>query len=98
MTAASVLNVREAIQEVLLWQTENLPLGDPFFHLLAATSDGDATSLDQPINPRKVVMSHHLDSPLARADVRLDIADLYVFAGQSGTVFVMNVCTSLTRR
>ena len=40
-------------------------------------------------------MSHHLDSPLARADVRLDIADLYVFAGQSGTVFVMNVCTSL---
>ena len=40
-------------------------------------------------------MSHHLDSPLARADVRLDITDLYVFAGQSGTVFVMNVCTSL---
>jgi len=30
-------------------------------------------------------MSHHLDSPLARADVRLDITDLYVFAGQSGT-------------
>jgi len=40
-------------------------------------------------------MSHHLDSPLASADVRLDITDLYVFAGQSGTVFVMNVCTSL---
>ena len=41
-------------------------------------------------------MSHHLDSPLARADVRLDITDLYVFAGQSGTVFVMNVCSSIT--
>src|SRR6202162_1825082 len=40
-------------------------------------------------------MSHHLDSPLASADLRLDITDLYVFAGQSGTVFVMNVCTSL---
>jgi hypothetical protein len=40
-------------------------------------------------------MSHHLDSPLARADVRLDITDLYVFAGQSGTVFVMNVCSSI---
>jgi Domain of unknown function (DUF4331) len=40
-------------------------------------------------------VSHHLDSPLAQADVRLDITDLYVFAGQSGTVFVMNVCTSL---
>jgi hypothetical protein len=53
MTAASVLNVREAIQEMLLWQTENLPLGVPSFHLLAAPSDGDATSLDQPITPRK---------------------------------------------
>lgn len=40
-------------------------------------------------------MSHHLDCPLARADVRLDITDLYVFAGQFGTVFVMNVCSSI---
>src|SRR5271154_4223200 len=56
-------------------------------------SAGDAPSLL--ISSRKVVMSHHLDSPLARADVRLDITDLYVFAGQSGTVFIMNVCTSL---
>ncbi|HYB83179.1 MAG TPA: hypothetical protein VED43_16435 [Mycobacterium sp.] len=29
---------------------------------------------------------------MACADVRLDITDLYVFAGQSGTFFVMNVC------
>lgn len=39
-------------------------------------------------------MSHHLDSPLARQDIRLDITDLYVFAGQTGTVFVINVCHS----
>ena len=24
-------------------------------------------------------MSHHLDSPIARQDIRLDITDLYVF-------------------
>ena len=34
-------------------------------------------------------MSHHLDSPLARQDVRLDITDLYVFRGETGTVFVI---------
>lgn len=36
-------------------------------------------------------MSHHLDSPLAREDPRLDISDVYLFEGNSGTVFVMNV-------
>ena len=40
-------------------------------------------------------MSHHLDSPIARQDVRLDITDLYVFRGQAGTVFIINVCHSL---
>ena len=40
-------------------------------------------------------MSHHLDSPIARQDVRLDITDLYVFRGERGTVFVMNVCHSI---
>ncbi len=40
-------------------------------------------------------MSHHLDSPLARQDIRLDITDLYVFRGQTGTVFVINVCHSI---
>lgn len=40
-------------------------------------------------------MSHHLDSPLARQDVRLDITDLYVFKGETGTVFVINVCHSI---
>ena len=32
-------------------------------------------------------MSHHLDSPIARQDIRLDITDLYVFRGEVGTVF-----------
>jgi uncharacterized protein DUF4331 len=40
-------------------------------------------------------MSHHLDSPIARQDVRLDITDLYVFRGEMGTVFVINVCHSI---
>jgi hypothetical protein len=42
-------------------------------------------------------MSHHLDSPIARQDVRLDITDLYVFRGQVGTVFVINVCHSIAQ-
>jgi hypothetical protein len=40
-------------------------------------------------------MSHHLDSPLARQDIRLDITDLYVFRGETGTAFIINVCHSI---
>jgi len=40
-------------------------------------------------------MSHHLDSPIARQDIRLDITDLYVFRGETGTVFAINVCNSI---
>ncbi|HTC33351.1 MAG TPA: DUF4331 family protein [Bryobacteraceae bacterium] len=40
-------------------------------------------------------MSHHLDSPIARQDIRLDITDLYVFRGETGTVFVIDVCHSI---
>ncbi|WP_203194233.1 hypothetical protein [Xanthobacter dioxanivorans] len=40
-------------------------------------------------------MSHHLDSPLARQDIRLDITDLYVFRGETGTVLAINVCHSI---
>ena len=40
-------------------------------------------------------MSHHLDSPIARQDIRLDITDLYIFRGETGTVFVINVCHSI---
>jgi hypothetical protein len=40
-------------------------------------------------------MSHHLDSPIARQDIRLDITDLYLFKGETGTVFVINVCHSI---
>lgn len=35
-------------------------------------------------------MSHHQDSAAAKQDPRLDISDVYLFKGQSGTVFVMN--------
>jgi hypothetical protein len=41
-------------------------------------------------------MSHHLDSPLARQDVRLDITDLFVFRGELGTVFILNVNSSIS--
>jgi Domain of unknown function (DUF4331) len=41
-------------------------------------------------------MSHHLDSPLARQDTRLDITDVYLFRGTAGTVFVMNLNSSVT--
>ena len=40
-------------------------------------------------------MSHHLDSPIARQDIRLDITDLYVFRGETGTIFAINVCHSI---
>ncbi len=43
-------------------------------------------------------MSHHLDSPLAREDTRLDITDVYLFRGTMGTVFVMNVNSSAAGR
>jgi hypothetical protein len=40
-------------------------------------------------------MSHHLDSPIARQDIRLDITDLYVFRGETGTLFAINLCHSI---
>lgn len=40
-------------------------------------------------------MAHHLDSPIARQDIRLDITDLFVFRGEIGTVFVIDVCHSI---
>lgn len=44
---------------------------------------------------KEILLSHHLDSPLARQDIRLDITDLYVFRGETGTVFAINVCHSI---
>jgi hypothetical protein len=40
-------------------------------------------------------MSHHLDSPEARSDARLNITDYYVFPGQTGTVFAIDVNPSI---
>ena len=40
-------------------------------------------------------MSHHLDSPLARRDPRLNITDQYVFDDRDATVLVLNTRTSL---
>ncbi len=41
-------------------------------------------------------MSHHLDTPLAREKGQLLIDDLYVFAGDRSTVFVMDVNSNIT--
>ena len=41
-------------------------------------------------------MSHHLDTPLAAQNGQLYIDDLYVFNGERGTVFVMDVNSSIT--
>lgn len=40
-------------------------------------------------------MSHHLDSPQSRRDPRLNLTDLYVFDGETGTALAMIVNTSL---
>src|SRR6201986_1609878 len=54
----------------------------------------EAKRIPAPSNARPA-MSHHLDSPIARQDIRLDVTDLYVFRGEVGTVFVINVCHSI---
>lgn len=41
-------------------------------------------------------MSHHLDTPLARENGQLYIDDLYVFPSNGGTVFVMDVNSTIT--
>jgi len=41
-------------------------------------------------------MSHHLDTPLAAKTGQLFIDDLYVFPGERGTVFVMDVNSDIT--
>jgi hypothetical protein len=40
-------------------------------------------------------VSHHLDSPASRQDPRLNLTDMYLFDGETGTVLVMVVNTSL---
>jgi hypothetical protein len=39
-------------------------------------------------------VSHHLDSPEARQDSRLDLTDQFVFRGENGTVLIMDVNSS----
>lgn len=41
-------------------------------------------------------MSHHLDTPLAAQNGQLYIDDLYVFAGEGSTVFVIDVNSNIT--
>jgi len=41
-------------------------------------------------------MSHHLDTPLASQNGQLYLDDLYVFAGDRSTVFIMDVNSTIT--
>src|SRR5262245_43228721 len=43
-----------------------------------------------------VPMSHHLDTPLAAKNGQLYLDDLYVFSGDSSTVFIMDVNSTIT--
>ncbi|MFZ1997718.1 MAG: DUF4331 family protein, partial [Solirubrobacteraceae bacterium] len=45
---------------------------------------------------QEVLMSHHLDTPLARQNGQLYIDDLCVFPGNGSTVFVMDVNSTIT--
>ncbi|WP_198681506.1 DUF4331 family protein [Kribbella rubisoli] len=45
---------------------------------------------------KPAIMSHHLDTPLARQNGRLYIDDLYVFPATASTVFVMDVNSTIT--
>ena len=42
-------------------------------------------------------MSHHLDTPLAAQNGQLYIDDLYVFSGDSSTVFILDVNSTITK-
>jgi Domain of unknown function (DUF4331) len=48
---------------------------------------------DRKLTKEETTMSHHLDSPTAKEDGRVDITDIYVFAGESAntTVLIMAV-------
>ena len=43
-----------------------------------------------------MVMSHHLDTPLASQNGQLYLDDLYVFQGNASTVFAMDVNSNIT--
>jgi hypothetical protein len=48
-----------------------------------------------PNRTRGTLMSHHLDSPLARQDPRLNLTDQYLFDADGQTVLVLDLRTSL---
>src|SRR5215813_11187587 len=84
---------------VTLWWQNGLP-GQSIFHRTFVRDSlrifrTIAVGTVDLIASKRSTMSHHLDSPIARQDIRLDITDLYVFRGQTGTVFVINVCHSI---
>jgi hypothetical protein len=74
----------------------NLPRAAKALSIQGEPRSDSRTSTDS-ATTKGEIMSHHLDSPIARQDVRLDITDLYVFHGETGTAFVINVCHSIAK-
>jgi hypothetical protein len=62
------------------------------FSLSELRADGSPNNWTKRIVP----MSHHLDTPLAAQNGQLYIDDLYVFSGDRGTVFIMDVNSNIT--
>jgi len=62
-----------------------------------STSSWDRIAInnDSSNEAKESTASHHLDSPIARQDVRLDITHLYLFRDERGTAFVINVCHTI---
>lgn len=85
---------RVLIGGVFMAAGASLPLAARALSICNEPSSHSQASPDSDIAQGET-MSHHLDSPIARQDVRLDITDLYVFRGEVGTVFVIDVCHSL---
>jgi hypothetical protein len=65
---------------------------------LSALSLSASRADDLPHHPKegRIAMSHHLDTPLAAQNGQLYIDDLYVFSGDSSTVFIMDVNSNIT--
>jgi hypothetical protein len=55
-----------------------------------------ADDLPHHLEEGSIAMSHHLDTPLAAQNGQLYIDDLYVFSGDGGTVFIMDVNSNIT--
>ncbi len=79
--------------------TRRVAMKTGFGTALSALSLSVLRADELPFNGKEgnVLMSHHLDTPLAAQNGQLYIDDLYVFSGDNSTVFIMDVNSNITR-